>query len=82
MVAVPVGGEVQAILDALTDIRAIQVMAMLLIGFGFLMVFGRQYGRSAITATFLLVSLAIPLDVTKQALGLPGGVVLAHLCPR
>lgn len=36
MVAVPVGGEVQAILDALTYIRAIQVMAMLLIGFGFL----------------------------------------------
>lgn len=52
MVAVPVGGEVQAILDALTYIRAIQVMAMLLIGFGFL-------------------SLAIPLDVTKDALGLP-----------
>jgi hypothetical protein len=32
MVAVPVGEEVQAILDALTYIRAIQVMAMLLIG--------------------------------------------------
>lgn len=71
MLDVPTGLDAVAILDALTYIRAIQVMAMLLIGFGFLMVFVRQYGRSAITATFLLVSLAIPLYYTKDALGLP-----------
>ena len=41
--------------------RAIHIMVMLLVGFGFLMVFVRKYGRSAITATFLLVSLSIPL---------------------
>jgi len=44
------------VLKTLTDVqkyyRAIHVMAMLLLGFGFLMVFVRKYGRSAITATF------------------------------
>ncbi|OQX75358.1 MAG: hypothetical protein B6D61_10550 [Bacteroidetes bacterium 4484_249] len=49
----------------LTDVqkyyRAIHVMAMLLLGFGFLMVFVRKYGRSALTATFLLVSISVPL---------------------
>ena len=41
--------------------RAIHVMAMLLVGFGFLMVFVRRYGRSALVATFLLVSIGIPM---------------------
>lgn len=41
--------------------RAIHIMVMLILGFGFLMVFVRKYGRSALTATFLLVSIAIPL---------------------
>ena len=36
-------------------------MAMLLVGFGFLMVFVKKYGRSAVTATYLLVSVAIPV---------------------
>ena len=41
--------------------RAIHIMAMLLLGFGFLMVFVKKYGRSALTATFLLVSVTLPL---------------------
>ncbi|PLX10443.1 MAG: ammonium transporter [Marinilabiliales bacterium] len=41
--------------------RAIHIMAMLLVGFGFLMVFVKNYGRSAITATFLMVAVAVPL---------------------
>src|ERR1039457_789959 len=41
--------------------RAIHIMVMLLLGFGFLMVFVRKYGRSALTATFLLVSTSLPL---------------------
>ncbi len=41
--------------------RAIHIMAMLLAGFGFLMVFVRKYGCAALTATYLLVSAAIPL---------------------
>jgi ammonium transporter Rh len=46
---------------------------MLLLGFGFLMVFVRKYGRSALTATFLLVSIAIPLYYLKDSLGIFGG---------
>jgi ammonium transporter Rh len=41
--------------------RAIHIMAMLLVGFGFLMVFVKRYGRSALTATYLLVAAAVPL---------------------
>jgi ammonium transporter Rh len=56
-------------LAALTDVqkyeRAIHIMAMLLVGFGFLMVFVKNYGRSALTATYLLVSVAIPLYFMK-----------------
>lgn len=50
--------------------RAIHIMAMLLIGFGFLMVFVKKYGRSAITATFLLVSVSIPLYLSIKSLGM------------
>lgn len=59
-------------LTALSDVqkyeRAIHIMAMLLVGFGFLMVFVKKYGRSAITATYLLVSLALPLYFLKESL--------------
>jgi len=51
---------IPSILEVLQYGRAIHIMAMLLIGFGFLMVFVKKYGRSALTATFLLVSTAIP----------------------
>ncbi|MCX6273362.1 MAG: hypothetical protein NTU44_19505 [Bacteroidetes bacterium] len=50
--------------------RAIHIMAMLLIGFGFLMVFVRKYGRSALTATFLLVSTSLPLYMLLNTSGL------------
>jgi ammonium transporter Rh len=57
-------------LAALSDVqkyeRAIHIMAMLLIGFGFLMVFVKKYGRSALTATYLLVSVSIPLYFLKE----------------
>ncbi len=52
--------------------RAIHIMAMLLMGFGFLMVFVKKYGRSAITATYLLVSIAIPLYFIKDSFGIMG----------
>lgn len=58
-------------LAALTDVqkyeRAIHIMAMLLVGFGFLMVFVKKYGRSALTATYLLVSVSIPLYFLKES---------------
>ncbi|MBW2186073.1 MAG: ammonium transporter [Deltaproteobacteria bacterium] len=53
--------------------RAIHIMAMLLAGFGFLMVFVKKYGRSAVTATYLLVSVALPLYILKDSLGILGG---------
>jgi len=53
--------------------RAIHIMAMLLVGFGFLMVFVKKYGRSAITATYLLVSVAIPLYFLKDSFEIFGG---------
>jgi ammonium transporter Rh len=49
--------------------RAIHIMAMLLVGFGFLMVFVKKYGRSAVTATYLLVSVSIPLYILANSLG-------------
>jgi len=56
--------------------RAIHVMVMLLAGFGFLMTFIRGYGRSALTATFLLVSVAIPLYILIKESGIFGEVDL------
>lgn len=57
-------------LASLSDVqkyeRAIHIMAMLLVGFGFLMVFVKKYGRSALTATYLLVSVSIPLYFLKE----------------
>ena len=50
--------------------RAIHIMAMLLLGFGFLMVFVKKYGRSAITATFLLVSISLPLYIGIKSAGI------------
>lgn len=64
-------------MEALVEVqkfeRAIHIMAMLLVGFGFLMVFVRKYGRSAITATYLLVSVALPLYFMKGELPAEGG---------
>jgi ammonium transporter Rh len=41
--------------------KSIDVLLMLLIGFGFLMVFVRKYGYTSITTTFLMVALSLPL---------------------
>jgi ammonium transporter Rh len=41
--------------------KSVDVLLMLLIGFGFLMVFVRKYGYSSITTTYLLVALSLPL---------------------
>ena len=64
------------VIESLTDVqkyyRAIHVMAMLLLGFGFLMVFVRKYGRSALTATFLLVSISVPMYYFISDLGIFG----------
>lgn len=61
---------IPSILEVLQYGRAIHIMAMLLIGFGFLMVFVKNYGRSALTATFLLVSVAIPTYIAIKGLSI------------
>jgi ammonium transporter Rh len=54
-------------------------MAMLLVGFGFLMVFVKKYGRSAVTATYLLVSAAIPIYFFVNGLGIFGKPATAEM---
>lgn len=61
-----------SVVDALKYFRSIHIMAMLLVGFGFLMVFVRKHGRSSITATYLLVSVSIPLYFLKDSFGVCG----------
>jgi ammonium transporter Rh len=41
--------------------KSIDVLVMLLIGFGFLMVFVKKYGYTSLTSTYLLVALSLPL---------------------
>jgi len=41
--------------------KSIDVLVMLLIGFGFLMVFVRKYGYTSITTTYLMVALSLPV---------------------
>ncbi len=66
------GGLPAAVIDDQRYNRAIHIMVMLLVGFGFLMVFVRKYGRSALTATFLLVSTALPLYLLLKSTGIVG----------
>jgi ammonium transporter Rh len=49
---------------------SINILAMLLIGFGFLMVFIRNYGYSATTGTYIVVGAGLPLYLLLRASGL------------
>jgi len=49
---------------------AIHILAMLLVGFGFLMVFVRQYGFGATTGTYLVVATGLPLYILLRASGI------------
>jgi len=73
--------EMSSIVEVQKYARAIHIMAMLLMGFGFLMVFVKKYGRSAITATYLLVSAAIPLYLKTTKWTAPATVTLRRLIP-
>lgn len=53
-------GDLESVIEVQMYNRAIHIMAMLLIGFGFLMVFVRGYGLSALTATYMMVAVTIP----------------------
>lgn len=58
---------------ALRDVQqynfAIHILAMLLVGFGFLMVFVRSYGYSATTGTFLVTSVGLPVYFILRSMG-------------
>jgi ammonium transporter Rh len=49
---------------------AIHILAMLLVGFGFLMVFVKRYGYGATTGTYLVVAVGIPLYLGLRATGI------------
>ena len=57
------------IYESLKYEKSIHILAMLLVGFGFLMVFVRKHGFSSITATFLVVSVALPLYMVIRSFG-------------
>jgi ammonium transporter Rh len=56
---------------------AIHILAMLLVGFGFLMVFVRRYGYGATTGTYLVVAVGLPLYILLRASGLLCGEPIA-----
>ncbi len=49
---------------------SIHILAMLLVGFGFLMVFVRNYGYSATTGTYLVVGVGLPLYLLLRSTGM------------
>lgn len=49
---------------------SIHILAMLLVGFGFLMVFVKNYGLSAITGTFIVVATGIPCYLLIRSTGI------------
>jgi len=59
--------------------RAMHVMAMLMIGFGFLMVYVKRYGYSSVTATYILVATAIPLYIFIKSKGYFGEDFEVHI---
>lgn len=65
----PASAEMTTIYDTLKYGRSIDILAMLLVGFGFLMVFVRKHGYSSITATFLVVSIALPMYMLVKSFG-------------
>ena len=54
-------GATRTIFDSISYARSIHILAMLLVGFGFLMAFLHGHEFTSLTATFLAVSIAIPV---------------------
>ena len=48
---------------------SIHILAMLLVGFGFLMVFVKNYGYSATTGTYMVVAVGLPLYMLLRSTG-------------
>lgn len=56
----------------------IHILVMLLVGFGFLMVFVRRYGFGAVTGTYLVVAVGLPLYIMLRANGIFGHQLSPH----
>ncbi|MCX8132154.1 MAG: ammonium transporter [Clostridia bacterium] len=73
--------ETSTISDGLRQVEqynfSINILAMLLIGFGFLMVFVKKYGYSATTGTFLVVGTGLPLYLFLRSTGIISLEVIA-----
>jgi ammonium transporter Rh len=57
---------------------SIHILAMLVVGFGFLMVFVRRYGFGATTGTYLVVATGLPLYMFLRSNGMVGHTIQAH----
>ena len=57
---------------------SIHILAMLVVGFGFLMVFVKRYGFGATTGTYLVVATGLPLYMFLRANGMIGHALTAH----
>ncbi len=63
--------------DLVDDLRQVQqynfsigILAMLLVGFGFLMVFVKNYGFSAASGTYMVVAVTLPLYLLLRSFGI------------
>jgi ammonium transporter Rh len=73
----PAGGVNEAHLVAQYN-YSIHILAMLLVGFGFLMVFVKRYGFGATTGTYLVVAAGLPLYMFLRANGMVGHALKSH----
>jgi ammonium transporter Rh len=64
------GGFASALRDVQQYNFAIHILAMLLVGFGFLMVFVQRYGYSATTGTYLVVAAGLPVYFILRSKGI------------
>lgn len=58
----------RTILDSVTYAKSIHILAMLLLGFGFLMAFMRGHEYTSLTATLLAVSVSIPVYMLAKSI--------------
>jgi ammonium transporter Rh len=66
----PVSGDLASTVREVQQYNfAIHILAMLLVGFGFLMVFVKRYGYGATTGTYLIVAVGLPLYLGLRAAG-------------
>ncbi|MDR4508069.1 MAG: ammonium transporter [Candidatus Brocadiaceae bacterium] len=63
---------VEELLDIARYTKSIHVLAMLMVGFGFLMVFVKRYGWGSVTATYIAVSFVLPYYMFLKTQGFCG----------